>query len=279
MIGSTVSKGVARLTMCGIALACAPAFGQPSSATSAPANTPPGVDADEEIVVIGKSPTEIRAQMQIAEQAVYDRFNDINSNDEFDIHCHREALTGSNVLRRVCQANFWRNAEAHAGAETVRSLQGSANTIDPAEFLAEAQYKRRLLTEEMQRLASQDEELQKDLWRLGNLKQALDRSEKASSGTASVEQTAAQGALPYDAALAADVRIGRKPWTHMLTERTFTFAHVNGTIEKVDVKCRGRNEALQYEPGAEWTLPADWGACSLRVDAPRGTTFSLFQFQ
>jgi hypothetical protein len=105
------------------------------------------------------------------------------------------------------------------------------------------------------------------------------RSGTRPGATAAAQQTAAEGALPYDAALAADVRIGRKAWTHPLTHRTFTFAHVFGEIEQIAVACRGEQGQLQYEAGSEWTLPADWRSCTLRVDAPNGTTFTLYEFE
>ena len=73
--------------------------------------------------------------------------------------------------------------------------------------------------------------------------------------------------------------IGRKPWTHALTQRTFTFAHVYGEIEQIAVECGEQTEPLQYETGEEWTLPEDWQACKLRVEASRGTTFTLFEFE
>lgn len=262
----------------GVNLICGVALAQPSEGAGSSADASPA--PDDEIIVLGKSPAEIRAQVRLAEQAVYDRWNAINSTDDYDIHCREEALTGSNVLRHVCQANFWRKAEARSGTEVTRALQGGSS-INPAELLAEALYRRRLMTEEMKQLARKDDELAKDLWRLGNLEQALGATVRSQSrfATTSAEQTANEGTLPYDAALAADVRIGRKPWSHTLTQRTFTFAHVNGEIRSVEVKCPGHTEELQYEAGAEWTLPGDWGACDLRVEAPRGTTFSLFEFE
>jgi hypothetical protein len=56
------------------------------------------------------------------------------------------------------------------------------------------------------------------------------------AATTAVQRTADEGALPYDAAVAADVRIGRKPWTHTLTQRTFTFAHVYGEIQQIAIE-------------------------------------------
>ena len=241
--------------------------------------TPP--DVGDEVIVLGKSWAEIRTQIQRAEEAVYSRFNEINSNDEFDIHCYRETLAGSRILHRVCESNAWRAAMAKMGAEYARALQGGP-AIPVATYLAEGQSKNRLLAEEMKQLGMRDEVLRQDLWRLGNLEQGLSdllRPGVRPFATAAVQQTADQGALPYDAALAADVRIGRKAWTHTLTHRTFTFAHLYGEVEHVAVACRGQQGQLQYEAGSEWTLPPDWRSCKLRVEAPFGTRFTLYEFE
>jgi hypothetical protein len=257
--------------MCGTALA--------EGAAGGSTKTP--LEVADEIIVLGKSWGEIRAQIQRAEEAVYDRFNEINSNDEFDIHCYREAPIGTRILQRLCESNAWRTAVAKMGEEFVRSMQGGF-AAPTAVFLAEGQTKNRLLAEEMKQLAVQDPVLRQNLWRLGNLEQGMRdllRSGTRPGATAGAQQTAAEGALPYDAALAADVRIGRKAWTHPLTHRTFTFAHVFGEIEQIAVACRGEQGQLQYEAGSEWTLPADWRSCTLRADAPNGTTFTLYEFE
>lgn len=264
-------------TVCCFCLTCGAALAE--GETNRSATAPPNVG--DEIIVLGRSWGEIRAQIQRAEKAVYDRFNEINSNDEFDIHCYLETLTGSRMVHRVCQSNAWRTAMAKMGEEIARSMQ-SGPTALAIVYLAEGQSKNRLMAEEMKQLARRDEELAQDLWRLANLEQGLSdlqRSGRRAFATTAAQQTADQGALPYDAALAADVRIGRKPWTHTLMHRTFTFAHVYGDIEHVAVACRGQQEPLQYEAGSEWTLPADWQSCRLRVEAPPGTRFTLYEFE
>ncbi len=64
-----------------------------------------------------------------------------------------------------------------------------------------------------------------------------------------------------------------------MTHRTFTFAHLYGEVEHVTVACREQQGQLQYEAGSEWTLPADWQSCKLRVEAPLGTRFTLYEFE
>jgi hypothetical protein len=252
---------------------------QPPAAADDPAPQPPAA-VDDEVIVRGQTRADLRLQIKLAEDAVFARFNEINSSDDFDIHCRDEMPLGSRIPRRVCQANFWRDAQADAGTETVRQLQGGYS-LDAQQFLAEALYKRTRLDEEMRRLAVEDEDLKEAIARLTTLEQAEagGRLPRASLATASAEKTPGDVSLPYDAALEADVRMGRDAWTHTLRHHTFTIAHLYGQIRKMQVKCSEGTQRLRFQVGAEWTLPEDWGTCTLRVDAPLGTTFTLYEFQ
>jgi hypothetical protein len=63
-----------------------------------------------------------------------------------------------------------------------------------------------------------------------------------------------------------------------LTHPTFTLAQVSGEIDELNLKCGAQAKPLQYERDVEWTLPDDWTACRLRVEAAPGTTFALYEF-
>ena len=217
--------------------------------------------------------------MERAEVAVYDRFNELNSDDQFDIHCRRDVPINSHIAsRRVCQANFSRDEEARAAQAQLQQLQGGA-AVNPQIFLNEEGHKRELLRREMRRVAAEDEEFRRSLLRFAGLKKAFDGAMHDPAGTASTERKAAQEALPYGAARAADVHIGHRPWRHPLTERTFTFTALQGEVSRLEIACAGRIEQLTYVESAEWTLPADWHDCELRVEAPHGTTFTLYEFE
>lgn len=49
-------------------------------------NQPPPID--DQIVVVGKALAELRIRVELAENEVYARFNEIDSNDLFDVHCY-----------------------------------------------------------------------------------------------------------------------------------------------------------------------------------------------
>lgn len=282
MIDAT-SKILIAAAFCGACCVCNLAVAEQSGKTDAVAEKPKPVE--EEIIVHGRTPAELRVQIRHAEEAFYGRFNDIESDDEFDIHCRQEQVTGSHLPRRVCVPNFWRDLLAKSGEEETKERQSgggldSSYAASSGQYFAEAEYKRVLLAREMQRLVNNDEQLRRDYLRLQGLQLALNASmRRAPAETSAVVQTAGKEALPYGAALEADVTIGRQPWHHALRNRTFTFAHLYGKIRAVDVKCRGHERRVQYKIGVEWTLPDDWRACAVRVDAPRGTTFSLFEFR
>ena len=86
-------------------------LGAPALAQEAQAPSQPAANADE-VVVEGRKPENVYAEIERLEISVYDRFNALNSNDEFDIHCFKQAPTGSNIPLRRCAPNFVVEAEA-----------------------------------------------------------------------------------------------------------------------------------------------------------------------
>ena len=125
----------------------------------------------EELVVPGRAPESLRVEIERLETAVYDRFNALNSDDEFDIHCLEHARTGSNIPSRTCAPNFVIRAESRAAMNTLRDgRSGLANHHNPAEQRMRMEQKSRELTAEIQRVAREDEQLLRDLVRLDEIK-------------------------------------------------------------------------------------------------------------
>jgi hypothetical protein len=126
----------------------------------------------EEVIVPGRRPENLRIEIERLEVAVYDRFNALNSSDEFDIHCLEQAPTGSNIPVRTCAPNFVIHAESNSVAKMLTDGRaGAGNNNRPAEHTMLMQEKSRELTAEMQRVARGDEQLLRDLVRLDELKQ------------------------------------------------------------------------------------------------------------
>jgi hypothetical protein len=132
-----------------------------------PSPAPP-VPSDEEVIVQGRTPQEVRLEIERVENAVYERFNSLNSNDDFDIFCAEHAPTGSNIPVRSCRPNFLLRAEQRAGGASLSRMQGTAPR-SPQNVSAHLQQMGEELTAEMQRLARKDEQLLRGLTRLAEL--------------------------------------------------------------------------------------------------------------
>ena len=157
-------------------------LGAPALAQEAQAPSQPAANADE-VVVEGRKPENVYAEIERLEISVYDRFNALNSNDEFDIHCFRQAPTGSNIPLRRCAPNFVVEAEAQAAQNTMVGARGRADARNHGDTTVLEQ-KSKALTEEIQRLAREDAQLMRDLVRLDELKrqQANDKPARRQTG-------------------------------------------------------------------------------------------------
>jgi hypothetical protein len=174
MIRTVLERAAAAGIAC--AIVCA-AFGQENpSAHAAP--TPAAKPVEDEVVVTEQSPKQLRVDLEKAENAFYDRFNALNSSDEFDIHCRKEVPTGRRVPERVCLPNYIRDAQSQSGKSQTRGNQGSALAGDPQASASVANAKRVQLDAEMQNLARENADLQEALTRLVNAQAAVKASQK-----------------------------------------------------------------------------------------------------
>ena len=122
----------------------------------------------EEIIVYGdKSMSVLRQEMNRAADITFDLFNSLNSDDEYDIHCYREAPIGSRIKRRVCRPNY----EAKLTADAVREF---LTGISQGGVEAKIKQKEKILQEEMEALVSEHPELQKALTEFVDAKRAVD---------------------------------------------------------------------------------------------------------
>lgn len=152
-------------------------LGVPALAQEAASTPQPPADIDE-VVVPGNRPENLRVEIERLEGAVYERWNALNSTDDFDIRCLEQIPTGSNIPSRTCVPNFVIEAESRAARDRVVDARSSANRRDHAESPASLEQKSRELTEEMQRVARQDEQLLRDLVRLDELRQLQQNEQK-----------------------------------------------------------------------------------------------------
>ena len=134
------------------------------------ASTPQAAGAVDEVIVPGSRPQNLRVEIERLEQVVYERWNALNSNDEFDIHCLDSEPTGSNITQTRCAPDFAIQAESRAAKNMIDGDRTSGSDRS-ADYLVTMEEKSRQLTEEMQRVAREDEQLLRDLVRLDELRQ------------------------------------------------------------------------------------------------------------
>lgn len=147
--------------------ALAEAQDEPGASTDAKRN----LEATEEIVVHGeRSLSSLRFQMREARERVWEAFNVVNTNDDFDISCSQVRRTGSRVPQRVCQPQYASDGTSRAGKEFVRIIQmlcpvPDSVCLEGALWNGSAEAQREIgkirymdgrLDEEFQRLASEN---------------------------------------------------------------------------------------------------------------------------
>jgi len=248
-----------------------------SATVEPPASEPPS--SRDQVIVTARAITRLKLHIRHDEDAVYARFNEINSDDRFDIHCEMRARIGTHIEQRVCQSNASVADDADYASASIAQVRGELGPV-PEQFRAKKLEDEQLLNKEFRRLAAEDPALRESLIRLGQAYQALDvLNGGGQSMTLYKEVASDEERLPPDAKHMFDVRIGPVPWTHPLTERTFAFVSVSRRIRGLRVDCDHGHTNLTFQEDAEWTVPAAWGQCHLIVYAKPDTTFALVEFE
>ena len=248
---------------------------EPSSVDDS-ATVDTGLNEIDEMIVHGRRVGDLEIEIRRAEDALFARFNELNSTDDFDIRCHRERLT--TMRNRFCVPVFERKLQGMAARAAAEAMAHNRTSGMGAGWFS-AQLARQMRGEmnaEMRELADEDEQLQKAMTDLAAAQFALTLARGQT--TLSREVTAASGSLPYGAEYMHEVIMGSKPFVHHLTTRTFTIADVLGEVHRITVECAEGRRRIDYESGVDWTVPNDWTACILQVNAKKETTFRLYEF-
>jgi hypothetical protein len=225
----------------------------------------------EEIIIRGQQGPrwgDLRTEIERAQEALFARFNEINSTDDFDIVCR--GYRGSSY-GKACLSNSARDFQNRIGPADFRGDFGLVQLL-----IHQAALRERELNDELRRLTTSDEQLQQVVAGLGQAQLAYDLS--VGTKTLSRQVSATLGELPYDAEELFEVIMGNDPWRHRLTQRTFTIADVFGEVRRLWLECAEGNERIDYEIGVDWTVPSDRSACVLQVNAKKSTTFRLYEF-
>jgi hypothetical protein len=79
----------------------------------------------DQVIVRGgpKALAALRQEMIRLEERYFERYNELNTVDDFDVHCDAETSAGTKLKRRRCQANYMRDALAAEGAGHLEFLK------------------------------------------------------------------------------------------------------------------------------------------------------------
>jgi len=97
-------------------------------AFACPAATPSGPNTELDEVTVSGERVKIEAmrkEIVQLEDRFYDRYNELNTVEDFDIHCIEEARTGTRFIKRTCRAVYMDRAFAEEGQAAFKILQRS----------------------------------------------------------------------------------------------------------------------------------------------------------
>ncbi len=77
----------------------------------------------EEVIVRGRRLADFRAELQAARVRVYDLFNNLNTDDAFDVHCQVEGSTGTRMRQHICRPQFKDDISADAATAWVFGIK------------------------------------------------------------------------------------------------------------------------------------------------------------
>ena len=120
------------------------------SAADSPVKPGEDAPAPDEIIVRAKALEKLRLEIKRSEEAVYARFNDINSNDLYDIHCYARRQFMSHINETVCLSNAWRKFDQAIAESMIRDMQGvsSGSVGGTSTGFAQASRANQLMTEQ-----------------------------------------------------------------------------------------------------------------------------------
>ncbi|MBK6674864.1 MAG: hypothetical protein IPG49_15925 [Proteobacteria bacterium] len=72
---------------------------------------------------------ELRQQVIALEDKFYERYNDVNQNDDFDINCIMEAKTGTRFVKRSCRPAYQEAALRREGKDCAISVQDIGHQV------------------------------------------------------------------------------------------------------------------------------------------------------
>lgn len=118
-----ISRKISALTALSIVL-----FSFPVLAMEAPLDAPASAAGVEEIEVIGqRNLLALRMQVEAAQEEVHLLFNDLNTDDDYDIVCKFQERYFSKMKEKICMPQYAWDIRAEEGRTFADKVQGIAN--------------------------------------------------------------------------------------------------------------------------------------------------------
>ena len=115
---------------------------------------------DEITVFSGRTLGQMRSEIARAEDEVYAIFNDLNTDDRYDIICKKETRLGSQIVRRVCLSRMYRDALSDATEDAAEDAANGASVgVGTVGANISSRKHQQILREKMRSLASENQEL------------------------------------------------------------------------------------------------------------------------
>jgi hypothetical protein len=117
-----------------IAALCLVLMAASGSSAALAQSAPAAVDASnsEEIIVRGRRLTDLRFEVEQAQERAYAIFNEINSDDDFDVYCREERRYHSRATQRTCRPQFENRISAEAAWAYMAELSWTCQPIPDA---------------------------------------------------------------------------------------------------------------------------------------------------
>lgn len=74
-----------------------------------------------------------------------------------------------------------------------------------------------------------------------------------------------------------DCDAGEALWHYAPIRRTFSFANIDGNVERFEARCERQRISDAVATGKLWALPSEWGHCSIFVFGDDGASFDFLE--
>jgi len=125
--------------------------------------------------------TNLKAEVNAAEDAMYDLFNTLNDDDRFDIYCMYAPMKGSRMQQRVCAPNYIRTAQEEE-AQFALAFWGFAGAERGYAGTNAVEHYNNLLKEKMIEIYKNNPELQQAMNEVNTLKANYESVRKDRAG-------------------------------------------------------------------------------------------------